>query len=172
MFPLLIFVFIIVVQRIVELLIAKRNETWMRNRGAIEFGSSHYPYIVAMHTLFLGAFILETFIFEKKPSVIWPILLVIFICAQAGRIWTLASLGRYWNTKIIVLPNAKPIQKGPYRYFKHPNYLIVAIELLVIPLMFNAIFTAVFFSLLNIAMLSIRIPTEERALARLTEYES
>jgi methyltransferase len=168
----MVFAVIIVVQRLVELFIAKRNEAWMKSQGAIEFGSSHYPYIVVMHLLFLICFMIEVMWLQKKPSDFWPILLGVFIVVQAGRVWALASLGRYWNTKIIVLPNAHPVKCGPYRYIKHPNYLIVAIELLVIPLMFNAFFTAIIFSLLNIVVLSIRIPAEERALAQLTEYKS
>lgn len=95
-----------------------------------------------------------------------------FLLVQAGRIWALTSLGEFWNTKIIVLPEARPIKRGPYRYLKHPNYVIVSIELLVIPLLFHAYMTAVIFTILNGYLLSIRIPAEEQALAQLTEYKT
>ena len=91
---------------------------------------------------------------------------------QLIRVWALTSLGRYWNTKIIVLPGAKMVNKGPYRFLKHPNYLVVTIEFIVIPLMFEAYFTAFFFSLLNGIILRIRIAAEERALTQLTGYST
>lgn len=155
-----------------ELVIAKRNEKWMKNRGAVEFGQEHYPFIVLMHMLFFIVLLFEVIFFNKEISHAWPILLVFFVAAQAGRIWALSSLGRFWNTKIIVLPGSNPIRRGPYRFLKHPNYVIVGIELLVIPLLFNAYLTAILFTLLNLVMLSIRIPAEELALAQLTDYES
>jgi methyltransferase len=162
----------IVLQRLVELTIAKRNEKWIKSRGAIEFGQAHYPIIVLMHGGFLIAFILEVTIFNRQLSPFWQIFLFIFIIAQAVRIWVLASLGRFWNTKIIVLPEAGPVKKGPYRFLKHPNYIVVSIEILIIPLLFNAYSTAILFTLLNIAILAIRIPAEERALAQFTCYKS
>ena len=87
------------------------------------------------------------------------------------RIWCLTSLGKFWNTKIIILPGADVVIKGPYKFIRHPNYLIVTTELLVLPLLFSAYFTAIVFSILNIWMLSVRIPTEERALKEVTNYK-
>lgn len=170
--PFMVFLSIIVIQRIIELYIAKRNEKWMKAQGALEFGQAHYRWMVLMHVMFLFVYLVEVLLFNKSLSIAWPFLLLMFIVAQAGRIWILSALGRFWNTKIIVLPNAKLVRSGPYRYVKHPNYAIVIIELLVIPLLFNAYLTALIFTILNLGILSIRIPAEERALAQLTNYET
>lgn len=166
----IIFYCMIVFQRLIELLIAKRNEKWMKARGALEFGQAHYRVMVLIHVLFLLLFFVEVISFNKTISSAWPILLTLFFITQAGRIWALKSLGRFWNTKIIVLPHASITKRGPYRYLKHPNYVIVIIEILVIPLMFKAYFTFALFTLLNIIILSIRIPAEEQALKQLTDY--
>lgn len=167
-----LFIGLVIFQRITELVIARKNEEWMKKQGAIEFGQGHYPVMVAIHTAFLIFFILEVIVFNKQLSSFWQVLLVLFIFTQAMRIWALASLGKFWNTKIIILPGADVIKKGPYKIIKHPNYLIVSIELIVIPLMFNAYITTVLFTLMNILILSIRIPAEEKALRELTKYES
>jgi methyltransferase len=168
----LIFVALIIFQRITELIIARKNEAWMKNQGALEFGQGHYPVMVSIHTAFFITFILEVILLDKNLSEYWPVLLALFVFTQAMRIWALGSLGRFWNTKIIILPGASVVKRGPYKIIKHPNYLIVAIELIVIPLMFNAYITMAVFTLLNILILSIRIPAEEKALRELTKYES
>ncbi|MDF2904616.1 MAG: hypothetical protein K0S25_2254, partial [Bacillus sp. (in: firmicutes)] len=166
------FISFVVLQRLVELVIAKKNEKVMKEKGAIEFGQLHYRFMVLMHVMFFVVLILEVSNFNEQVSQFWPILLPMFLLVQAGRIWALTSLGEFWNTKIIVLPEARPIKRGPYRYLKHPNYVIVSIELLVIPLLFHAYMTAVIFTILNGYLLSIRIPAEEQALAQLTEYKT
>ncbi|MGG1675205.1 isoprenylcysteine carboxyl methyltransferase family protein [Neobacillus sp. NRS-1170] len=166
----LLFSFIIF-QRIVELLVAKNNESWMMQRGAIEFGEGHYRFMVLMHSLFFISLLLEKLLFNRGLSIVWPLILIIFVLAQLFRIWVIASLGRFWNTKIIVLPDAPAIRKGPYRYMKHPNYFVVTIELLVIPSLFSAYLTAFLFMIINAIMLDIRIREEENALKSLTEYE-
>lgn len=84
--------------------------------------------------------------YERDVAGLWPIWLTLFLIAQSGRIWVISSLGKHWNTKIIVVPNAEVVIKGPYKYFKHPNYIIVATEIIVISLLFNAYYTAIFFS--------------------------
>jgi methyltransferase len=167
----IIFISIIILQRGAELAVARSNEKWMKGRGAVEFGQRHYPWIVAVHSSFFVCYLLEVIIYEKNLSPFWPILLILFFLTQAGRIWALISLGKYWNTKIIVLPGAEVVRRGPYRFIKHPNYAIVAAEFLVIPLMFQAYITAALFTLLNLVVLSVRIPAEEKALKHLTEYE-
>jgi methyltransferase len=168
--PFIIFFGIIIFQRIVELFVAKSNEKWMKQQGAIEFGVKHYRYMVMLHLLFFVSLIIEKVLWNRGLSSMWPLFLFVFILAQLIRIWALFSLGKYWNTKIIVLANAKVIKKGPYRFIKHPNYFVVAIELVVIPLLFKLYFTAILFTILNIIMLMIRIPEEEKALRELTEY--
>ncbi|PID00975.1 MULTISPECIES: isoprenylcysteine carboxyl methyltransferase family protein [unclassified Sporosarcina] len=168
---LFLFVFIIVVvQRLVELVVANRNEKWIRNRGAIEIGASHYKWMVLMHTAFFISLLVEVLVFDRPLSPVWGILLAIFLLMQVLRVWCLSSLGKFWNTKILILPGANVQKKGPYRWIRHPNYVIVTTELIVLPLLFSAYFTAGLFLLLNIWMLSVRIPTEERALRELTNY--
>ena len=144
----------------------------MKEKGAKEFGQSHYRWMVSMHLGFFLFLIIEVIVLKRELSEIWPLWLALFLIAQAGRIWVIMSLGKYWNTKIIVLPDADIVMKGPYKYVKHPNYLIVATEIIVIPLLFNAYLTAILFTLLNIWMMSVRIPLEERALRTYTEYSS
>lgn len=170
-YPFLIFWCLLILQRLVELWIARKNEKWMLEQGAIEYGHEHYRYMVWMHLLFFLVFFSEKILLNREMSNAWRWLLFVFILAQLVRIWALVSLGRYWNTKIIVLPNTNVIKKGPYRWIKHPNYLVVSLELLVIPLLFNAYITVVAFTILNIIMLSIRIPMEEHALKNHTRYE-
>ncbi|NRD80515.1 hypothetical protein HPT25_24640 [Bacillus sp. BRMEA1] len=165
------FIGFIICQRMVELLIAKRNEKWMLNKGAIEFSGRHYYVIVAVHFLFIISFCLEKILWDRGLFSAWPVIFCLFIIAQLFRVWIIRSLGRCWNTKILVLPDYPIIRKGPYRFLKHPNYVIVSLEFLVIPLLFSAYFTTILFGVLNATLLAIRIPAEEKALKTLTEYE-
>lgn len=161
---------IVVIQRLVELGVAKRNEQWMRSQGAIEIGASHYKWMVLMHTTFFISLLVEVAWFDRPLSPFSSLLFSIFLLMQLARIWCLSSLGKFWNTKILILPGATVQKKGPYRWIRHPNYVIVTIELIVLPLLFSAYFTAVLFLVLNAWMLSVRIPAEERALRELTNY--
>lgn len=162
----------IIIQRFAELFIAKKNEVKMKAQGGIEVGEKHYRYIVLIHVLFFVTFIAEVIIGEKQLSSFWPFLLPLFLLVQIGRGWMIHSLGPYWNTKIIIVPKGKVIRKGPYQFMRHPNYLIVALEFIVIPCLFQAYVTAVVFSLLNVLILIIRIPAEEKALVTYTNYET
>lgn len=161
---------IVIVQRLIELLIARRNEKWMLEQGAYEVGAAHYPFMVAMHAAFFVSLLVEVIVFARPASPIWIVLLTLFITAQCLRVWCLSSLGKFWNTKIIILPNANVVAKGPYQFIRHPNYVIVTAELLILPLLFSAYITAIVFTLLNIWMLSVRIPLEEKALKGATNY--
>lgn len=165
-----LFLLWIVGMRIMELIIAKRNERIVKAMGAKEFGARHYPWIVAMHVLFLLSFTVESLWKGAEPSPWWPFLFILFVAVQGLRIWTISSLGRFWNTKILVLPNASVVAKGPYRWIRHPNYFIVAMEIWLIPFMFQAYWTALVFSIVNGILLSIRIAVEEEALRSLTNY--
>ncbi|WP_226657333.1 isoprenylcysteine carboxyl methyltransferase family protein [Pseudalkalibacillus hwajinpoensis] len=163
---------ILVIQRLGELHLAKKNERWMKARGAKEVGQDHYKYIVWLHISFLLAVGIETMIRGFSLSMIWMMMLGIFVFAQVLRFWTIRSLGRFWNTKIIVLPEANVIQKGPYRFMKHPNYVIVALEIMSLPLIFSSYITAAVFTLLNaFLLLKVRIPVEEKALRDVTDYQ-
>ena len=162
---------IVIIQRLVELIIAKRNEKWMRSQGAFEAGAGHYPIMVSMHMAFFISLILEVLVIDRPLSPLWIPLLSLFLMAQIARVWCLTSLGKFWNTKIIILPGADVVRKGPYKFIRHPNYVIVATELLVLPLLFSAYFTAIVFSFLTLWMLSVRIPIEEKALKEVTNYK-
>ncbi|QBP43044.1 isoprenylcysteine carboxyl methyltransferase [Paenisporosarcina antarctica] len=161
----------VIVQRIVELFVARNNEIWMRSQGAYEVGASHYPFMLAIHVGFFISLIFEFVILGRSLSANFLLFLVIFLVLQMMRVWVISSLGRFWNTKIIVLPGAPVVNKGPFRLIKHPNYIVVSCEIFIIPLMFGAYFTALVFTLLNLIILSIRIPIEEAALREVTNYK-
>jgi methyltransferase len=171
MFFFKLFLAILAIQRIVELIIARKNEKWMKNQGAKEYGQKHYRAMVLIHFAFFVSLLIEGGIFHSGIHPLWEFLLTIFLLTQAGRIWVISSLGRYWNTKIIVLPHAEVVASGPYKLFRHPNYLIVTIELMIVPLIFNAYWTMVIFAVLNQLILFMRILIEEHALKRETDYE-
>ncbi|AMR31480.1 hypothetical protein A0256_08600 [Mucilaginibacter sp. PAMC 26640] len=158
----IIFILFVIFQRLLELAVAKRNEAWARSQGAIEYGQSHYPFIVALHTFFIISMIAE---YWFKPGDFSMILLIIFLLLISFKIWAISSLGKYWNTKILRIPNSAFVKKGPYKLFKHPNYFIVICEIIVIPMVFNLYITAIVFTLLNAAMLMVRINEEERVWA-------
>ncbi|MBT2214219.1 hypothetical protein KK120_00035 [Virgibacillus dakarensis] len=159
---------VIICQRLAELFIAKSNEKWMKARGGIEKGKKHYKWFIMLHVLFFLAVIFEASVNDTAERQLNYFLFTIFIAAQLGRFWCIHTLGRFWNTKIIVLPGVSLIKKGPYKYMKHPNYLIVLVELFVIPLLVGAYFTAILFPLLHLGLLKLRIPNEERALTKAT----
>lgn len=167
----LIIVSFVIAQRLIEVLIAKRNAKIMLSKGAFEVGASHYPFMILLHVTFFISLITEVLLFNRTLSPLFIYLIVLFGFVQLLRIWCLTSLGSYWNTKIIVLPGANVVKKGPYVYIRHPNYLVVCIEILVLPIIFQAYFTAICFTILNIIMLSVRIPIEEKALREVTDYE-
>ncbi|WP_053219457.1 isoprenylcysteine carboxyl methyltransferase family protein [Virgibacillus senegalensis] len=162
----ILFTFLIL-QRLIELLIARGNENWMKQQGAIEAGSGHYKWFVIIHTLFFASLWGEAQLKAMEELKLNVFLFILFILTQLLRIWCIASLGRFWNTKIIILPGAELVKRGPYRFIKHPNYLVVLFELTIIPLLFHTYITAVVFPLLHLMLLRIRIPEEERALETL-----
>src|SRR5919112_6130141 len=155
------------VQRLLELALSRRNERRQRARGAVERGGGHYPVIVAIHSLWLVSTLVEGLLRGPEPPAWWPVPLVAFLLVQPLRYWAILSLGENWNTRVLVVPGGKLVSKGPYRYFPHPNYLVVAVEVLTFPLIFGAWITAITFPLLNAALLYVRIRTENRALREL-----
>ena len=155
-----IFIGFVIFVRVVELLVSKRNELWLRQNGAVEYGQKHYPYIVALHSLFIASMIIE---FLAKPSSGFNLIfLIAFILLILFKTWTISSLGKYWNTKILRVPNSVFIKKGPYKYFRHPNYFIVICEIIVIPMVYGLYYTAIIFTILNGIMLMVRIKEEEK----------
>ena len=159
----IVFTIFLIVQRLTELYISKRNEKWLLSQGAIEYGREHYPYIVALHTLFIVSLIVEYYLSGGQPMSY--IFLLLFILLLSFKYWVLSSLGLYWNTKIYRIPGAIAVRKGPYKIFKHPNYVDVVLEIAIIPLVFHLYYTAVIFSLLNAIMLSVRIKVENKVWA-------
>lgn len=148
-------------QRALELVYARANTQRLLARGAVEHGAGHYPAMVAIHTAFLLALWLLT---KVAAPIVWP-LAILFVLLQAARFWVLATLGPYWTTRIISSPDFPRIVGGPFRYLRHPNYVVVTLEIATIPLIFGHIWLAAIFTLLNAAILTVRIRTEEAALA-------
>jgi methyltransferase len=155
-------------QRLLELTYSRRNEIRLRARGAVERGRGHYLSIVASHTLWLVSTLVEGLLRGPEPPVWWPVPLAAFLLVQPLRYWAIFSLGVNWNVRVLVVPGGKLVRRGPYRYFPHPNYVVVAVEVLTFPLIFGAWITAIVFSLLNTALLYVRIRTENRALRELS----
>lgn len=152
----------IVVQRLLELRLARRNERWARSRGAVEYGREHYPLFFLLHAGWLISLFAEGR--RARGVVVWPWLLV-WLLMQPARYRVIRTLGRYWNTRILIVPGGQRVRRGPFRWLRHPNYWVVAAEMLSAPLTVRAPVTALTFSALNAALLLlVRLPTEERAL--------
>ena len=152
---------LVAVQRLAELAYARRNTRRLLAEGAEESGAGHYPLLVGLHALWLAS--LAVFVPADQPAN-WA-LLGLFALLQVLRVWVLLSLGRFWTTRIITLPGAPLVRRGPYRWVRHPNYLVVAGEILVLPLAFGAWGIAIVFSLANAGLLALRVRVEQRALA-------
>ena len=150
----------VTLQRLVELWWSARNEKRLRARGGYEVGARHYPFMVALHALWLAGLWVSAW---QLAANWW--LVAAYAALQIARLWVIAALGERWTTRIIVLPGAPLVRAGPYRFLKHPNYLVVAIEIALLPLAFGLFLYAAIFSLANAALLIWRIRTEDRALA-------
>lgn len=157
----IVVVALVAIERLVELWYAQRNTRALLEEGGVEVGGGHYPLIVALHAAWLIA-ILATVPTDAAVSV--P-LLALFVILQGFRAWVLLSLGRFWTTRIITIPGAPLVRRGPYRFLRHPNYVVVAAEIAVLPLAFGAWVVALVFSALNGALLAWRISVENQALA-------
>jgi methyltransferase len=159
------FIAAIIIQRLLELRVAKRNLEFALSNGGKEYSPEHYKFIVLLHVSWIVFMLLEGILRGSSLSNFWWLWLGIFTLAQFGRYWAITSLGKYWNTRIIIFSGGNLVAKGPYKYFKHPNYIVVALELFVAPMIFGCWVTAVLSSLVNAALLlGVRIPAEERAL--------
>ncbi len=151
---------LVVLQRAGELVLANRNTRTLKARGGVEIGAEHYRFIVLLHMAWLMAVL---WLIPAPLVIHWGWILV-FVLLQAARVWVIASLGPYWTTRIISLPGVPLVKRGPYRFVRHPNYLVVAGEILVLPLAFGEIWVAIVFSIANAAMLYWRIRQEETGL--------
>lgn len=150
----------VLLQRLAELLLAQHNARKLLDEGGVEYGAEHYPYLVLLHAGWLLALVVSVPA-EAEINAFW---LAVFVLLQIGRVWVIASLGRFWTTRIITLPGAPLVRHGPYRYLRHPNYLVVAGEIAVLPLVFDKWVIAVLFSAINALLLRERIAAEDAAL--------
>jgi methyltransferase len=154
------------VERLIELVVSKRNIAWSLANGGREFGAGHYPAMVTLHVGLLVGAVVEVIAADRPflPWLGWP-MLVIVIAAQCLRWWCITSLGRRWNTRIVVIPSMPLVRRGPYRWFGHPNYVAVIAEGIALPLVHTAWVTALVFTVLNAWLLTVRIRAENSALA-------
>lgn len=155
-------------QRLLELRYSRGNERRLRAKGAAERGRGHYPAMVAIHALWLVSTLAEGLLRGPDPPSWWPVPLVLFLLVQPLRYWAIYALGENWNVRVLFVPGRHLVARGPYRYFPHPNYVVVAVEVLTLPLIFGAWVTALVFSALNALFLYVRIRTENRALEELS----
>jgi methyltransferase len=160
-----VFLALLALERIGELVLSTRNAAWALSQGGREVGQGHYRVMTAFHTAFLISCAVEPWLLQRPFPGGWGfVALGAALVAQALRYWAIATLGRRWNTRVIVLPDAAPVTEGPYRFIKHPNYVAVGLELLAVPLIHGAWLTALVFSLGNLLLLRVRIQVEEEAL--------
>ncbi len=151
-------------ERVAELVVSKRNLAWAMARGGREYGFGHYPFMVVLHTGLLLACLIEAARRPFIPALGWSMLAVV-VLAQALRWWCIAVLGPRWNTRVIVVPGLPLVTRGPYRWLRHPNYVAVVLEGIALPLVHTAWITALTFTVINAGLLTVRIRTENAALA-------
>ncbi|HKE36417.1 MAG TPA: isoprenylcysteine carboxylmethyltransferase family protein [Candidatus Baltobacteraceae bacterium] len=152
---------LVALQRVAELVYAQRNTERLLANGGVEIGSSHYSLIVLLHAAWL---ITMAVVIPPYVTPNWWVI-GLYVLLQPLRIWTIVTLGPYWTTRVVTVPNAPLIRTGPYRVLRHPNYVVVCAEIAILPLAFGAVDIAIIFSILNAALLSYRIRIEERTLA-------
>nr|WP_062340436.1 isoprenylcysteine carboxylmethyltransferase family protein [Herbidospora sakaeratensis] len=155
-------------ERLAELVVAKRNLRWSLDRGGVVAGQGHYPFMVVLHTGLLAGCLIEVYATGRPfvPALGWPMLALV-IASQGLRWWCIRTLGHQWNTQVVVVPGLTAVTGGPYRHLRHPNYVAVAVEGLALPLVHSAWVTALVFTVLNAGLMVVRIRCEEAALARL-----
>jgi methyltransferase len=154
------------VERLAELAVARRNLGWALKQGGVERAAAHYPWIVVAQIGLLGGALLETWLLHRPfiPALGWPMLALVLL-AQALRWWCIATLGRRWNTRVVVVPGLPLVDRGPYRHLRHPNYVAVVIEGVALPLVHTAWLTALVFTATMLWLLRIRVRAEVAALA-------
>lgn len=159
------FLALLAAERLVELRLSRRNAARSFARGGVEAGRAHFRVMAAVHAAFLASCAAEAVLLRRPfPGAVGALSLGFALAAQALRWWAIGALGERWNVRVIAVPGEPPVAAGPYRWVRHPNYAAVAVEMLCVPLVHGAWLTAVAFSAANAALLSVRIPAEERAL--------
>ncbi|MFJ7945903.1 isoprenylcysteine carboxyl methyltransferase family protein [Streptomyces sp. NPDC096354] len=166
MIPYTLLVLLVAVERLAELVTARRNAHWTRRHGAAEYGRGHYPVMVALHTGLLAGCLAETWLGGRPflPALGWP-MLALALAAQGLRWWCITTLGPRWNTRVIVVPDLPLVTAGPYRWLSHPNYVAVIVEGVALPLVHTNWLTATAFTLLDLPLLATRVRCENTALA-------
>jgi methyltransferase len=161
---------LVALERLAELVVSRRNAAWSFARGGVETGRGHYRVMVALHTGFLVAMLVEALVRrpEVPPALAWSMLGLV-LASQALRWWCITTLGPRWNTRVIIVPGLPPVRSGPYRWMAHPNYLAVVVEGIALPLVHGCWITAVAFAVLNAALLTVRLRVENAALASLPD---
>ena len=163
-----VIVALVALERLAELIVSQRNTAWSFARGGHETGQGHYPAMVALHTGFLVAMLVEALVRRPEvPSALAWSMLALAVASQALRWWCIATLGPQWNTRVIVVPDLAPVRTGPYRFLAHPNYVAVVVEGIALPLIHACWITAAGFTILNAALLRVRLRVENDALATL-----
>lgn len=163
-----VLVLLVGLERVAELVVSVRNAAWSRERGGVESGLGHFPFMVVLHTGLLVGALVEAWVRRPDvPSLLAWSMLALVVASQALRWWCIATLGRRWNTRVIVVPGLPAVTSGPYRFLRHPNYVAVVVEGVALPLVHAAWITAVVFTVLNAGLLAVRIRTENAALATL-----
>ena len=157
-------ILLVAVERVAELVVSNRNLAWSKAHGGKEFGAGHYPVMVALHTGLLAGSVAEA---RARRRWVWPAFWVV-VAAQMLRWWCITTLGKQWNTRVVVVPGAARVAGGPYRFIPHPNYVAVVLEGAALPLVGGAWITALVFSVANAALLRTRIDVEDEALRSLT----
>jgi methyltransferase len=167
------FVVATAIERLVEVRVSLRNAKWSFARGGVEHGATHYPFMVVLHTGFLFACVLEPWLLERSftPLLGYP-MIALAVASQILRWWCINTLGPRWNTRVIIVPNLPRVTGGPYQYFSHPNYMVVALEGIALPLIHGAFFTAIAFTILNGLLMRVRLKCENNALAQLATKDS
>ena len=161
---------LVAVERLAELVLSRRNAAWSFARGGVETGRGHYRVMVALHSVFLVAIPVEAVVRRPEvPSAVAWSMLGLVLASQALRWWCIVTLGPRWNTRVIVVPGLPPVRSGPYRLLAHPNYVAVVVEGLALPLVHGCWITAAAFTVLNAALLTVRLRVENAALASLPD---
>jgi methyltransferase len=155
----------VALERLAELVVSRRNLAWALRHGGREYGFGHYPFMVVLHTGLLVACLVEAAHREFIPALGWSMFVVV-VLAQALRWWCITTLGPRWNTRIVVIPGLPLVDRGPYRWLPHPNYVAVVLEGIALPLVHTAWVTAVIFTVLNAVLLRVRISSENAAMAQ------